>query len=303
MRTICLPDRQAEQMVGAVPGTEILCWDGTGAPPDWLARVEFFVGEYVGDTISRDVLVRMPRLAVIQLLSAGVEPWLPLVPDGVVLCNGRGVHGGPTAELAVAGTLALLRELPRYVGQQHDAVWRPIAGHSLDGSRVLILGAGDIGQRIAAVVRLLEGQPTLVARHERVGVAPVSALPELLPEQDVVVVALPLTTDTEGLVDAQFLSHLRDGAVVVNVARGRIVDTEALLAELQAERLRAFLDVTEPEPLPSDHALWRAPGVLITPHVGGGTPGWAERGYRLVREQLERFVAGEPLRNVVHDGY
>jgi phosphoglycerate dehydrogenase-like enzyme len=290
-------------MVGAVPGAEILYWDGTGAPPDWLARVEFFVGEYVGDTISGDVLARMPRLAVIQLLSAGVEPWLPLVPAGVVLCNGRGVHGGPTAELAVAGTLALLRELPRYVGQQHDAVWRPIAGHSLDGAHVLILGAGDIGQRVAAVVRLLEGQATLVARHARDGVAPMSALPELLPEQDVVVVALPLTKDTEGLVGAQFLSYLRDGAVVVNVARGRIVDTEALLAELQAERLRAFLDVTEPEPLPADHPLWRAPGVLITPHVGGGTPGWAERAYRLVREQLERFVAGEPLRNVVHDGY
>jgi phosphoglycerate dehydrogenase-like enzyme len=107
----------------------------------------------------------------------------------------------------------------------------------------------------------------------------------------------------KGLVDAAFLAAMRDGAVLVNIARGKIVHTTALVAELQAQRLQAFLDVTEPEPLPADHPLWTAPGVLITPHVGGGTPGWANRAYRLVREQLSRFVAGEPLRNVVSDGY
>ena len=245
----------------------------------------------------------MPRLSVIQLLSAGVESWLPVVPPGVVLCNGRGIHGGPTAELAIAGLLAVLRELPRFVEQQRDRVWRPTEVHSLDGMRVLVLGAGDIGQRVASVVRLLDAEATLVARHRRSGVEPIAALPELLAQHDVVVVALPLTADTEGLVDAAFLAAMRDGAVLVNIARGRIVHTTALVAELQAQRLRAFLDVTEPEPLPVDHPLWTAPGVLITPHVGGGTPGWANRAYRLVREQLGRFVAGEPLRNVVSDGY
>jgi len=197
----------------------------------------------------------------------------------------------------------VLRELPRFVEQQRDRVWRVSEGHSLDGMRVLILGAGDIGQRVSAVVRLMEAEATLVARHQRPDVEPMAALSDLLPQHDVVVVALPLTPETEGLVDAAFLAAMPDGAVLVNVARGKIVHTSALLAELQAQRLRAFLDVTEPEPLPEDHPLWTAPGVLITPHVGGGTPGWAGRAYRLVREQVSRFVADEPLRNVVVDGY
>jgi phosphoglycerate dehydrogenase-like enzyme len=303
VKTICLPDDQAKQLVGPTPDVDVVVWDGTGEPPAGIDQVEFLVGGYGGATMSPEALARMPRLSVIQLLSAGVESWLPVVPPGVVLCNGRGIHGGPTAELAIAGLLAVLRELPRFVEQQRDRVWRPTEVHSLDGMRVLVLGAGDIGQRVASVVRLLDAEATLVARHRRSGVEPIAALSELLAQHDVVVVALPLTADTGGLVDAAFLAAMRDGAVLVNIARGRIVHTTALVAELQAQRLRAFLDVTEPEPLPVDHPLWTAPGVLITPHVGGGTPGWANRAYRLVREQLGRFVAGEPLRNVVSDGY
>ena len=245
----------------------------------------------------------MPRLSVIQLLSAGVESWLPVVPPGVVLCNGRGIHGGPTAELAVAGLLAVLRELPRFVEQQRDGFGgRPRCTVSTACVCWCSAPATSVSA-LRAVVRLLDAEATLVARHRRPGVEPIAALPELLAQHDVVVVALPLTAETEGLVDAAFLAAMPDGAVLVNIARGRIVDTTALVAELQARRLRAFLDVTEPEPLPADHPLWTAPGVLITPHVGGGTPGWANRAYRLVREQLSRFVAGEPLRNVVSDGY
>ena len=303
MKTICLPDDQAKQLVGPTPDVDVVVWDGTGEPPAGIDQVEFLVGGYGGATMSPEALARMPRLSVIQLLSAGVESWLPVVPPGVVLCNGRGIHGGPTAELAIAGLLAVLRQLPRFVEQQRDRVWQATEVHSLDGMRVLVLGAGDIGQRVASVVRLLDAEATLVARHQRPGVEPIAALPELLAQHDVVVVALPLTAETEGLVDAAFLAAMRDGAVLVNIARGKIVHTTALVAELQAQRLQAFLDVTEPEPLPADHPLWTAPGVLITPHVGGGTPGWANRAYRLVREQLSRFVAGEPLRNVVSDGY
>jgi phosphoglycerate dehydrogenase-like enzyme len=303
VKTICLPDDQAKQLVGPTPDVDVVVWDGTGEPPAGIDQVEFLVGGYGGATMSPEALARMPRLSVIQLLSAGVESWLPVVPPGVVLCNGRGIHGGPTAELAIAGLLAVLRQLPRFVEQQRDRVWQATEVHSLDGMRVLVLGAGDIGQRVASVVRLLDAEATLVARHQRPGVEPIAALPELLAQHDVVVVALPLTAETEGLVDAAFLAAMRDGAVLVNIARGKIVHTTALVAELQAQRLQAFLDVTEPEPLPADHPLWTAPGVLITPHVGGGTPGWANRAYRLVREQLSRFVAGEPLRNVVSDGY
>ena len=211
---------------------------------------------------------------MVQLLSAGVEPWLPVVPDGVALCNARGVHGSSTAELAVAGMLALLRDLPTYLAAQQDHRWDRLESTGLDGARVLVLGAGDIGGRIAAIAEILDAETTLVARTARDGVHAVDELPTLLPEHQVVVVALPLTPQTEYIVDADFLAAMPDGAVLVNIARGNHVRTDALLAELHAGRLKAFLDVTETEPLPADDPLWDAPNLILTPHVGGGTRGW-----------------------------
>ncbi|MDQ6849582.1 MAG: 2-hydroxyacid dehydrogenase [Actinomycetota bacterium] len=301
MSTVCLP---SEAMAAELPaGVKILIWTGHGDPPEGIEDTEFLVGEYMAGPLAERALARMPNLRVIQLLSAGVEPWLPLVPDGVTLCNGRGVHGGSTAELAVAGLLSLLRELPHFHDEQHAGRWSPSHSDDLDGKRVLILGAGDIGRRVAAAVRVFDAVCTFVARSARDGIRAIDELPTLLPEHDIVVVSLPHTDETHHLVDARFLAALPDGAMVVNISRGTIVDTDALLAELEAGRLSAFLDVTDPEPLPADHPLWRAPNVLITPHVGGGTTGWAKRGNRLVREQIARFVAGEDLVNVVGDSY
>jgi phosphoglycerate dehydrogenase-like enzyme len=173
----------------------------------------------------------------------------------------------------------------------------------LDGARVLVLGVGDIGARVIQIARILDAEVTAVARSARPGVSTLAELPELLPTHQVVVIALPHTPQTERMVDVGFLAAMPDNAVLVNIARGAIVDTDALLAELAARRLRAFLDVTDPEPLPPDHPLWDAPNLLLTPHVGGGTRGWERRGYRLVRAQLERYRAGEPLVNSVTDGY
>jgi phosphoglycerate dehydrogenase-like enzyme len=162
-----------------------------------------------------------------------------------------------------------------------------------------VLGAGDIGSRIATAVVAFGAQATMVARTARDGVQAMTELPALLPEHDVVAVAVPHTDETHHLVDAAFLAALPDGALVVNVARGAIVDTGALLAELTAGRLHAFLDVTDPEPLPPEHPLWDAPNLLLTPHVGGGTREWERRGYQLVRDQLLRHVRGDELQNVV----
>ena len=131
----------------------------------------------------------------------------------------------------------------------------------------------------------------------------VSELPVLLPMADLVIVVVPLTEETRGMVNAPFLAAMRDGAMFVNAARGAIADTDALLAELQAGRLRAILDVTEPEPLPADHPLWHTPGVLITPHVAGNVPGFPRRALALISSQLQRWVAGEPLINVVSGSY
>jgi phosphoglycerate dehydrogenase-like enzyme len=301
--TVCLPDEEMGAELDLPADVDVVVWNGEGRTPDGAERVEFFVGGYMHGPPAAEALRAMPALEVIQLFSAGVEQWLPVVPDGVTLCNGRGVHGGSTAELAVAGLLSLLRGLPQFYVEQQAARWSPERGDDLDGRRVLILGAGDIGRRVAAAVSVFGAVCTFVARHARDDVRAIDELDDLLPEADIVVVSLPHTEQTHQLVNARVLAALPDGAMLVNIARGQIVDTDALLAELQAGRLSAFLDVTDPEPLPADHPLWRAPNVVITPHVGGGTSGWRRRGFALIERQIQRFVAGEDLINVVGDAY
>jgi phosphoglycerate dehydrogenase-like enzyme len=301
---ISLPTRDAVGHLGQLPATvEIVVWDGTGDRPAGAEGIEFFVGRYDAPPVPAEVLSGLPALKVVQLVSAGVEPWLDRIPDGVHLCSGRGVHGASTAELALAGMLAVLRELVRFEDARRDRRWDRELTDGLAGRRVLVVGAGDIGSRIAAAARLFDAETTLVARSSRDGVHSFADLPALLPEHDVVALAVPLTPQTHRLVDAAFLAAMPDQAVLVNIARGAIVDTDALLAELQAGRLRAFLDVTDPEPLPPEHPLWVAPNLVLTPHIGGGTRGWQERAYRLVREQVLRFCAGEPLQNLVEHGY
>ncbi|HET6878361.1 MAG TPA: 2-hydroxyacid dehydrogenase [Jatrophihabitans sp.] len=304
MPTISLPTADARDYVGELPAdVEIVVWDGLSEPPAGAERIEMFVGRYNAAPPAAETLAALPALRVIQLVSAGVEPWLPLVPDGVVLCNGRGVHGASTAELAVAGMLAMLRELPAFWVAQREHRWAEMDTGGLTGRRVLVLGAGDIGQRVAEATTAFDAETTLVARTARDGVHAMSEVPTLVGEHHVVVLALPHTPETHGLVDARFLAAMPDGALLVNVARGGIVDTDALLAELRTGRLRAFLDVTDPEPLPADHPLWEAPNVMITPHVGGGTRGWERRAYRLVREQILRWITGQELVNQVRAGY
>lgn len=304
MTTASVPTPDALEFVGPLPsGLELIVWDGMGERPDGAERISFFVGRYDALPPPAAALAGLPALEVVQLVSAGVEPWLDIVPAGVTLCNGRGVHGASTAELALAGMLASLRELPRFEEARRAHRWERAVTDGLTGRRVLVVGAGDIGRRIAAAVQVFDAQVTLVARTARTGVRTLDELPSLLPEHDVVALAVPHTTATHHLVDAGFLAAMPDRALLVNVARGGIVDTDALLAELTAGRLRAFLDVTDPEPLPAGHPLWDAPGLLLTPHVGGGTRGWPRRAYALVREQLLRFVDGEPLQNVVDHDY
>jgi phosphoglycerate dehydrogenase-like enzyme len=168
---------------------------------------------------------------------------------------------------------------------------------------VLILGYGSIGRAVERLLEPFRCRVWRIAAHERDGVGTLDALPDILPEADVVVVLLPLTPETDHLVDADFMARMRPGALLVNPARGRIVDTAALLEALESGHIRAVVDVTDPEPLPPDHALWRAPGILITPHVAGAAPMAQERVYALVRAQLARFATGEPLANVVREGY
>ena len=242
---------------------------------------------------------RMPRLRVVQTLTAGIEHIAPHLPEGVVLCNGRGIHDASTAELAVTLTLASLRGIPEFVTAQQRRKWAWEWRPALADKRVLILGYGQIGAAIEARLTPFECEVVRVARSPREGVHPVSELGTLLPDVDVVVVITPLTPQTRHLVDAGFLAAMRPGALLVNVARGGVVDTDALVAALESGHVRAALDVTDPEPLPPDHPLWSAPGLLLSPHTGGSSSAMWPRAHRLVREQLARYAAGQPLANVI----
>ena len=286
------------------PGLSAGHWSGEGPLPEGVEEVELFVAPYdKGRRPIRAGIAAMPHLKVLQLLSAGVDSVQPLVPEGVTLCNGRGLHDASTSELALTLVLAAQRGIPQFVHSQAQGEWRPQTCDGLADRTVLILGHGSIGAALERRLAGFEVEVLRVARRAREGVHDLQSLPELLPRADVVIVLVPATEQTRGLVDASFLAAMKDGALLVNVARGTVVDQDALLAELTAGRLRAALDVTDPEPLPEGHPLWSAPGLLVTPHVGGGTAAMAPRAKALVEEQLRRYSAGEPLLNVIDGDY
>jgi phosphoglycerate dehydrogenase-like enzyme len=287
---------------GDVPAAEI---------PASVADVEFYVPSFFPSPAGSAVLGQMRCLRVVQALTAGVDWIRPHVPPQAALCNARGAHDASTAEWVVAAMLGALRSFPAFSAEQARAHWAYQGTDQLATKTVLIVGYGAIG---AAVERRLAGFEVTVRRVARTprpplaggaagGVAGLAELPSLLPEADVVVLLVPYTADTRGLADARFLARMKDGALLVNAARGPVVDTAALVAELAAGRLRAALDVTDPEPLPPAHPLWSLPNVLITPHVAASTPVSRQRAARLVRDQAEAYLAGQPLQNVISGAY
>ncbi|UZJ29444.1 2-hydroxyacid dehydrogenase [Streptomyces endophytica] len=297
-----------DEIEGLPGGLHYVHWDAGPEYPADPARCVFYAVPYMkGTEVSLRPLAGMKRLRVVQTLTAGIEhmlPGLPQMPAGAQLCNARGLHDASTAELALTLILAALRDVPGFVRSQDAGEWRPGFRPALADKSVLIVGYGSIGSAIEDRLTPFEcARVVRVARTARDTVRgpvhPLSDLSALLPDADVVVLATPLTDETRGLVGRDFLARMKEGALLVNIARGAIVDTEALLAELESGRLRAALDVTEPEPLPAGHPLWHAPGVLITPHVGGPSSAFLPRAKRLLRDQLTLFAAGEPLRNVV----
>ncbi len=277
--------------------------DPNGDPPSDPATVEFWAPPFQANEQTVRRAATMPRLRVVQLMSAGADSWVGRTPHGVSLCDGRGVHDSAVAEWVAAAVLSHLRGFPRFVRAQAQRRWDHGPTDELAGKRVLIVGSGSIGSALAARLEPFEVELTQVARRAKPGIHAVDELPNLLPDADVVVLLVPLTAETTGMVDASFLARMPDGALLVNAARGPVVDTNALLDEIQGGRLRAALDVTDPEPLPPDNPLWSEPDLLLTPHIAGAVPGLLRRAYRLVGEQLRRYAAGQPLLNVVRDGY
>jgi phosphoglycerate dehydrogenase-like enzyme len=259
---------------------------------------------------------------VVQAPWAGVDLLRHVFSPEVVLCDARGVHDIPTAEWAVAAVLAMQKYIPFYGEVQRQGDWNrrlqakeiyrlshgkeagpPALVDEVADTTILIVGYGSIGQAIEARLAPFGPKFLRVARSPREGVAPVSQLDDLLGKADIVILIMPLTSETRHLFDAKRLAKLKPGALLVNSARGAIVDTDALLEALNEKKIRAAIDVTDPEPLPSGHPLWKAPNLLITPHVAGDSAKFMKRVLIMASEQVVRFVRGEPLLNVVSGEY
>ena len=269
-----------------------------------LGEVEFYCMPYMGDEASVALIAQLPRLRVVQSLSSGVDNVLDSVPGQVTLCNGSGLHHEEgTAELAVSLILASLRQIPTFALQQSRRSWHHLRTDSLEGKRVLLVGYGHIGQGIEQRLQPFGAQVMRVSRTARDGVAPLPQLPRLAAGADILVGCIALTPETRGLISGDVLAALPAGALVVNVARGPLVDAAALAGELTKGRLRAALDVTDIEPLPADRPEWALPNVLITPHIGGDTFVFAQRAPGFVADQAERHLTGQPLANIVKNAH
>jgi phosphoglycerate dehydrogenase-like enzyme len=285
--------------------------------------VDFWIASLTPATSHRQ-WPQLKGVKAVQGLWAGVDALRPLIPPDVTLCNARGVHDAPTAEWAVTAALAMQKYLPFYADLQAKADWSgkdkaediyllsegavrdpdcPVLVEEISDKTVLIVGYGSIGEAVEARLTPFGCNFLRVARSAREGVSPVAALDGLLPRADIVILTAPLTSETRGLMSAARLALMKRGALLVNAARGAVVDSEALTAALVEGRIRAALDVTDPEPLPPGHPLWRAPNLLITPHIATDTPRFMGRAFAFAGEQAQRFARGEPLRNVIRGEY
>ena len=295
---VCLPDAPERRFMGDLPGVAVVLAPEHGPQPD-LTRVDLVVpAGWMRQAVYAALAVH-GRLRVIQTLSAGVDWLVGRVPEQVTVCNARGVYDTPLAEWIVGAILAVERGLALARDAQARREWAPFEPSELAGRRVAILGYGSIGSTVARRLMPFEVDVVGVARTARDDAVGLADLDGILPTAEVLVDLLPLTGETAGFLDARRLALLPDGALVVNAGRGKTLDTTALLVELERGRLRAALDVTDPEPLPTDHPLWGLPNVLITPHIAGDSPQATVRAFELAGDQIRRFAAGEPLRNQV----
>jgi phosphoglycerate dehydrogenase-like enzyme len=293
------------------------------ANPQRTIDVEFWIPPVTAKEAAQ-ALPHLRGVRIVQSLYAGVDWLINLLQPGMILCDAQGLHNIPTAEWTVSAILAALKYFPFYFEVQQSADWRrrreaderframfpdtpksiPISlEEELYGKRVLIVGYGSIGQSIEERLAPFGVEIVRVARRAREGVHSIDHLLDLLPAADIIVLIVPLTPETTGLIGEREFAAMRQGALLVNAARGPVVKTDALLEALNNGRIRAALDVTDPEPLPPDHPLWKAPNVFITPHVAATTPAFLPRALDFISAQLERYMKGEPLVNIVTGHY
>jgi phosphoglycerate dehydrogenase-like enzyme len=261
---------------------------------------------------------------VVQSQYAGVDAFLSYIPPGATLCDAQGVHDLPVAEWIVTAILASLKYIPFYVRMQATGDWKqrleaeklylgahpgaqpmkpPALADELAGKTALIVGYGSIGRATEERLKPFDVNIVRLGRRRREGVEPEDRLDDLLPQADIVILLLPLTAQTRGIINRKRLAAMKHGALLVNAARGPVVETDALVEALLSGRIHAAVDVTDPEPLPVGHPLWSAPNLLITPHIAGSSPAMMDRVMRLIGDQCRRYLAGEPLAHIVTEGY
>jgi phosphoglycerate dehydrogenase-like enzyme len=300
------------------PEVELIALTGEPGP-------EIPIDVWIPDPYPARAVRTWPKLRGVRLvlsLMAGTE-WIPqTVGPHVTICNARGAHSISTAEWTIASILAVFKHFPFFFDVQRAGQWKkrfeasanyaaisgdarplypPVMLEELTGKKVLLVGHGSIGQEIERLLSVFHVELVRVARSARTDpqVHAVSELDSQLPWADVVILILPATPESIKLIGARQLGLMRQGALLVNAARGPIVDTDALVEALNAGRIRAAIDVTDPEPLPDGHPLWSCPNLLITPHVAGSTPQFAPRSLHTAADEVRRYLAGEPLKNVV----
>ena len=267
-----------------------------------LSEVTFYVPTYLGGRPALELTKKMPDLKVLQVPNAGYDDAMEFLRPGITLCNGRGIHDDSTAELAVGLTIASLRGFATFVRDQDKGEWVNKNYDSINDRKIGIVGFGSIGSTIARMLSGFSVEIVAFTQSGRDNTIAITDLDKHLPSLDVVILILPLTKESKHLFDARRLALMKDGALLVNVARGPIVDTDALVKELNSGRITAGLDVTDPEPLPKGHPLWSAKGVLISPHVGGNSSAFEKRARRLIESQLNLLAQGKPLNNVIVAG-
>lgn len=294
--TVLVPHEIGVSALAHLDGVTVLHYRH-GVLPAGAEAARVLIPDVPADADTVALAQRLPELGLVQLLTSGADGWAGAVPEGVLLSNARGAHSAGVAEWVVGALITVCRDFPVFARARQERRWATRPTDTLYGKRVLIVGAGDLAEALTDALAPFRTPVTRVARTARAGVYPVAELPALLPRHDIVVLAVPSTA--RGLADATMLARMPDGAILVNVSGGAVVDTRALVAELYSQRLRAALDVTDPEPLPPDHPLWGAPGLFLTPHVAGTSSHSTARAYAVAATQIERFLTGRLPDNLV----
>jgi phosphoglycerate dehydrogenase-like enzyme len=288
--------------LSAPEGITLLSPDNFPLDSSDLTQVDMYVPSYMGGANALSYAAKMPNLKILQMLNAGYDDAMAYLRPGLTLCNARGVHDASTAELAVGLAIASRRGFAEFIRGQATGTWNHRRFPALSDSKVGIIGFGSIGKEVARKLSGFDVSITAFTQSGRDGTVKIDDLDKHLPQLDIVILILPLSDSSRHMFNAARLASMKDGALIVNVARGPIIDTEALIKELNSRRIFAALDVTDPEPLPQGHPLWSAANLIVVPHVGGNSEAFEPRGRALIESQLKLLAAGSPLEHVVAQG-